>query len=561
MTTFETDSAIAGRQVLRPIEEIGASLGLDENDLVQYGPFKAKIRFEAIERIRSASVQDAPLVLVSATNPTKAGEGKTTCSIGLTQALRKLGKNATVVLREPSMGPVFGRKGGAAGGGYSQVLPMEDINLHFTGDIHAIAAANNLIAAVLDSELYFGSDIGVDGGRVLWKRVLDMNDRALRDLTVHGSEKGTDRARRTGFDITAASEVMAILCLSRGYDDLKAKLSSILLGFRSSGEALFGRDLGVEGAAAALLKDAMLPNLVQTLEHGPALVHGGPFANIAQGANTVLATQTAMKLSEYVVTEAGFGFDLGGEKFFDIVSPYGGFKPSLVVLVATARSLKLHGGVRESELAQPNPEAVRHGGANLEKHIENVRKFGVEPVVCINRFPSDTDEELRTMTELCEAADVKSSVATFRQDGGDGGTELAGIVVDALAGRTNPARTLYDWKQPVETKIETIAKEIYGADGVEYTSEGKAALEVIDRNGFGDLPICMAKTEKSLSDDANLLGRPRGFTVTVRDIVISAGSGFLVPLTGKTMRMPGLPAKPAARSIDITDQGAITGLF
>ena len=562
MTQCKSDIEIARNIVLRPIEEIGQEIGLDRDDLIPYGRYKAKISMTAIRRILSTGTRRGKLVLVSAITPTPAGEGKTTTSIGLVQGLRLLGKNAVVALREPSMGPVFGIKGGAAGGGFSQVLPMEDINLHFTGDLHAVTAAHNLIAAALDNRLHSMNGKCVDVRNVMWNRVLDMNDRALRNVVIGlgGLKNGTPR--ETAFDITAASEVMAVLCLSMDYAELKERLGNILLGLTADNEPFLVKDLGVHGAAAALLKDALLPNLVQTTENGPALIHGGPFANIAQGANSVLATNLALSLGDYVVTEAGFGFDLGAEKFFDIVSPYGGFAPSAVVLVATVRALKMHGGVPKKNLDFPDPDAVLRGGENLEKHLENIAKFGVRAVVSINRFPADTDDEVHAVERICGKNGAECAVSNHWASGGRGAAELAGKVLDVLSDEETPSgKKLYDWDMKVEEKIAAIAGEIYGAQAVDYTSDAKADLKRIYRLGYGRLPVCIAKTQNSLSDNPLLLGRPRDFLVTVRKILISAGAGFLVPLTGDILRMPGLPKVPSAETMDIDRDGNISGLF
>ena len=553
------DVQIAQAAKLRNIGDIGAQIGLTAEDLIQFGPYKAKIGFDAVQRIL-AKPKKAKLVLVSAITPTSAGEGKTTTSIGLTQGLSKIGKNSIVALREPSLGPVFGIKGGATGGGYSQVLPMEDINLHFTGDLHAVTSAHNLIAAALDNSIYYVSKKAVSVRNILWKRVMDMNDRSLRNIVI--GLGGKNLPRESGFDITAASEVMAILCLSMNYRDLKEKIGNILLGFTEGNEPVTVNDLGIQGAVASLLKEAMLPNLVQTIEGGPALIHGGPFANIAQGANSILATNMGLRLADYCITEAGFGFDLGAEKFFDIVSPYGGFFPDCVVLVSTVRALKLHGGVPKKNLDAPNAAAVSKGIENLEKHLENIAKFGVKAVVALNRFPTDTEEEIRIVSDLCALKGVEFALSTHWQDGGDGAKDLAEKVAKLCDANTNPApKTLYDWKASVEEKISTVAREIYGAEAVDYTSEAKADLKLIKSLGYDTLPVCIAKTQSSLSDNPKLLGRPKDFLVTVRRIIISAGAGFLVPLTGEIMRMPGLPRVPAAEQIDIDDGGNISGLF
>jgi formate--tetrahydrofolate ligase len=558
---FESDAAIARRNQLRHIHEVASGLGLGQEDLDLYGEHTAKIKKTSVDRILEGPGQQAPVVLVSAITPTAAGEGKSTCTVGLAQALNQIGKKAVPTLREPSMGPVFGRKGGATGGGYSQVLPMEDINLHFTGDMHAIAAANNLVAALLDNEFYFDNEQNISSQYVLWRRVLDINDRTLRNVVTGQSGNEANPLMSTGFDITAASTMMAILCLSQDYDELKQKIGRILLAFTQEAKPFTAGELGANGAAAALLRDALLPNLVQTSEHVPAFVHGGPFANIAQGTASVLSMRLARKLGDYVVTEAGFGFDLGGEKFMDLVGPYGGLMPSLVVLVATVRGLKLHGGAREDELNVPNVDAVWGGAGNLEKHVENVRKFGLEPVVAINRFPSDTENELAAARSICERAGVDASVVDYRAQGGVGGTELAEKVVSAVDRNGQHGHSLYDWRLDVEDKISTIATEVYGANEVHYTFAAHENLRVIREHGYDKLPICMAKTHQSLSDNPKLLGRPKDFSITVREIIISSGGGFLIPLTGKVLRMPGLPKRPAAFNIDIDNDGNIHGLF
>lgn len=561
MSSYKSDIDIASEAKLLHISKIAEQIGLTPDDLEYYGNYKAKIKMSTIQKILSGKKNKGKLILVTAITPTPAGEGKTTTSIGLTQALKHIGKKTIVALREPSLGPVFGVKGGAAGGGYAQVVPMEDINLHFTGDLHAITSANNLISAALDNYLYRSNEKNIDLNNILWKRVMDMNDRSLRHNVIGlGNKNGLPR--ETGFDITAASEIMAILCLSMNYSELKERIGRIVLGFTKSREPFFVKDLKIEGAVTALLKEALMPNIVQTLENGPAFVHGGPFANIAQGANTVIATNLAIALSDYAVTEAGFGADLGAEKFFNIVSPYGKFRPSAVVLVATARALKMHGGVSKKELDSPNPNAINKGSENLEKHIENVRKFGVEPVICINRFPTDTDEELSAIGKICEKNQVEYAVSTQWADGGKGAVDLAEKVVKVADSHKAPAQsTLYDWEDKVEDKIEKIAKEIYGADGVEFSSDAKRMIKRIYKFNYNKLPICMAKTQSSLSDNAKLIGRPKNFTLTVRDIIISAGAGFLVPLTGDIMRMPGLPKVPSAEAIDIDNDGNVSGLF
>jgi formate--tetrahydrofolate ligase len=502
------------------------------------------------------------LVLVTALSPTPAGEGKTTMSIGLTQGLNRIGKQTTVVLREPSLGPVFGIKGGATGGGWSQVLPMEDINLHFTGDFAAIEKAHNLLAALIDNNLQSKTkSLGIDPRTVAWKRVFDMNDRALRDIVVGMGGTGNGIPRETGFDITAASEIMAILCLSNNLVDLKERLGNIFVGFTLDRKPIYAKDLKANGAMAALLKDAIKPNLVQTIEGTPAIIHGGPFANIAQGTNTVIATKMGMSLSDYVVTEAGFGSDLGAEKFFDIKCAGAGLAPKAMVLVATIRALKYHGGADLKELTESNVDAVTAGLVNLEKHLENTKLYNVEAVVGINRFLSDTDEEIAVVKQRCEELGFKAVVADVWGKGGEGAEDLASAVVAAIEGSEKSFTPLYDWSLPVKKKIETICQKVYGASGVEYTSTAKKNLRTIKKLGLEGLPVCIAKTQKSLSDDPKKIGRPTGFEVTVREIEIAAGAGFLVPITGDMMRMPGLPATPASENIDIDENGEITGLF
>ncbi|NLN85853.1 MAG: formate--tetrahydrofolate ligase [Candidatus Cloacimonetes bacterium] len=556
---MQTDQDIARSVKLEPIDAIAAKLGLQPQDLEHYGEHKAKIRYSALERIEKNPT--GKLILVSAITPTPAGEGKTTVAIGLAQALNQVGKLSSVAVREPSLGPVFGIKGGAAGGGWSQVLPMEDINLHFTGDFHAVTAANNTLAALVDNYIYYDNALNLDPRRLTWKRVLDVNDRMLRKIVIGlgGSKQGFPR--EDGFDITPASEIMAILCLANNVDELKERIGNITVGFSHSGDPVLVKQLGFEGAIAALLKDALQPNLVQTTENTPAFVHGGPFANIAQGANSIIATKTALRLSEYVVTEAGFGFDLGAEKFFDLVCRYGKFCTDAVVLVATIRALKLHGGKKLKEISEPDPEAVRAGLPNLAKHLENINKFGMKSIVAINRFPTDTDEEIRVVQEFVDSQGFDSSVADFHAQGGKGGLELAQQVIDMVDKEECRYHGLYNWEDPVKDKIFTVANQIYGAENVDYTAEAKADLKRINKYGYDKLPICIAKTQKSLSDNPDLIGRPKDFLVTVRQIVISSGAGFLVPITGEIMRMPGLPKKPSAQNIDVEGEGNITGLF
>lgn len=554
-----TDIQIAQSVELQHIRDIASQLGLQEDQMDLYGKFKAKLPLDLID---SEKVSQNKLILVTAISPTPAGEGKTTTSIGLTQGLNRIGKNTTVVLREPSLGPVFGMKGGATGGGWSQVLPMEDINLHFTGDFAAIEKAHNLLAALIDNNLQnkkYGLDL--DGRTVLWKRVMDMNDRALRNIVVGLGGTGNSIPRETGFDITAASEIMAILCMASDMEDLKERMGNIFVGFKKDRSPVYARELKGQGAMAALLKDAIKPNLVQTIEGNPAIIHGGPFANIAQGTNTIIATRMGLSLSDYVVTEAGFGADLGAEKFLDIKCQSAGLSPHAVVLVATVRALKYHGGGDLKNIAEPDAAAVRQGLGNLEKHIENVRQFGLEPVVAINRFPTDTEEEMQVIREKCEAMNTPVVLSEVWAKGGEGGEALAREVVAAVERSSGTFTPMYDWNQPVKEKIEAVATKIYGADGVDYVGTAERDLRRIAKLGLEGLPICIAKTQKSLSDNAKLLGRPSGFRLTVREIEIAAGAGFLVPITGSIMRMPGLPSIPSAEHIDIDAAGNITGLF
>jgi len=554
-----SDLEIGHLTKLKDIDEIASNIGLSPQDLDHYGEYKAKVRYSAL--FANENNPMGKLILVSAITPTPAGEGKTTVSIGLSQAINRIGKKSIVALREPSLGPVFGIKGGAAGGGWSQVLPMEDINLHFTGDFHAITAANNTLAALVDNYIYHDNVLGIDPRRISWKRVLDVNDRMLRDIVIGLGGRKQGFPREDGFDITPASEIMAILCLSNNMDELKERIGNITVGLSYSGEPVKVKQLGFEGAIAALLKDALKPNLVQTTENTPAFVHGGPFANIAQGANSIIATKTALRLSDYVVTEAGFGFDLGAEKFFDLVCKYGGFCTNAVVLVATVRALKVHGGVKVKDLNEANPEAVTKGLDNLAKHLGNITKFGMKSIVAINRFPSDTEEELQIVKDFVIKTGFDASVVEYHSKGSEGGIELAEKVVEMVDADRCKYHGLYDWNSPVEDKIYTIASEIYGAQAVDYTADAKADLKKIKKYGFDKLPICIAKTQKSLSDNPDLIGRPKDFLVTVREIVISSGAGFLVPITGEIMRMPGLPKKPSANTIDVTHDGSIDGLF
>lgn len=554
-----SDIQIAQKAKLEKIHQIAAKIGLEPDDLELYGDYKAKIKFSAIERVKDNP--QGKLILVSAITPTPAGEGKTTTSIGLAQAMNKIGKKTIVAIREPSLGPTFGIKGGAAGGGYSQVLPMEDINLHFTGDMHAVTAANNNLAALIDNSIYNGNPLRINPRTVTWRRVMDANDRALRNIVIGLGGKTQGVPREDGFDITPASEIMAILCLSNDYEELKKRIGDILVASTYDGDPVVVRDFGFEGAIAALLKDALKPNIVQTIENTPAFVHGGPFANIAQGTNSILATRTALRLADYVVTEAGFGFDLGAEKFFDIVCPYGKFCTSAIVLVATVRAIKHHGGVKVKELNKPNPEAVSKGLENLGKHIDSMSKFGMKAIVAINKFATDTEDELQLIKTFVEGEGYEAVVVDFWGDGGNGGLELAKKVTDMIQHDVCNLHTLYKWEDSIESKIQTVAREIYGAQKISFTAHAKKALKRINKLGYGNLPICMAKTQKSLSDDPKLLGRPKDFLVTVRDILIASGAGFVIPITGDIMRMPGLPKVPSALKISIDDDGEISGLF
>ncbi len=558
MEKFLSDIEIAQANVMEPIQQIGAKLNISDDDLELYGKYKAKL---PLTLLAPDNIEKNNLILVTAMTPTPAGEGKTTVSIGLVDGLNKIGKQAMVVLREPSLGPVFGIKGGAAGGGHSQVVPMEDINLHFTGDFSAVEKANNLLAALLDNNLQSKTkNLGIDPRRVTWKRVMDMNDRSLRDITIGLGGISNGIPRQDGFNITPASEVMAILCMARDFADLKKKLGDILVGFTYDRQPVFARDLKAENAMAILLKDAIKPNLVQTLESNPAIIHGGPFANIAQGTNTIIATKMGLSLSEYVVTEAGFGADLGAEKFLDLKCVYGELKPKAVVLVATIRALRHHGGSPKEEYNTPSIERVSKGFENLEKHIENIKKFGLNPVVAINAFPSDTPEEVAIVKEKCAAMDTQAIVSNAWAQGGEGAKELAQGVVDVIASGENNFHPLYDWNTSVEEKMNTIAKEIYGADEVVLTKQAQTDLRKIKRLGLDKLPVCMAKTQKSFSDNDKLLGRPRNFSVTVREFEFAVGAGFLIPILGKMMRMPGLPATPASENMSIDDDGKISGL-
>ena len=554
-----TDIEIARNAEIRPIREIAKALGMDEDDLELYGKYKAKISEEYLQKIQDRP--DGKLVLVTAINPTPAGEGKTTISIGLADALSRLGKKTVAALREPSLGPCFGVKGGAAGGGYAQVIPMEDLNLHFTGDFHAITSANNLLAAAIDNHLHFGNALRMDPTRIVWKRCMDMNDRSLRNITIGLGGKLNGPVREDHFVITAASEIMAVLCLASDMEDLRERLSRMVVAYNYDNEPVTAGELKVVGSMLALLKDAMQPNLMQTLEHTPVLVHGGPFANIAHGCNSVRATRAALKLGDVVVTEAGFGADLGAEKFLDIKCRAAGLTPDAAVIVATVQALKYNGGVPKAELKAENLEALRKGLVNLGKHIENLQKFGVPAVVAINAFVSDTEAEHRMIEDFCKEHDCEFALATVWADGGAGGQALAEKVLATIEKKPTQYHPLYELEQSLTGKIETVAREIYGADGVEYAPAARKALTNLEKLGFGNLPICVAKTQYSLSDDQHKLGRPENFMITVRDAYVSAGAGFVVVLTGEIIQMPGLPRVPAAENIDVNADGVIDGLF
>ena len=554
-----TDVEIAQSTKMKPIKEIASQLGLTEDDLELYGHYKAKVSLDTINRVKSNP--NGKLVLVTAINPTPAGEGKTTTMIGLSQALNKLGKKSVVAMREPSLGPCFGVKGGAAGGGYAQVVPMEDINLHFTGDIHAITTANNLIAAMLDNSLQQGNPLNIDPRQIVWKRVVDLNDRALRNIVVGLGGKINGVPREDGFDITVASEVMAILCLATSLEDLKARAGRMIVAYNYAGEPVTVNDIQATGAVTLLLKDAIKPNLVQTLDHTPVFVHGGPFANIAHGCNSVMATELALKLGDYAITEAGFGADLGAEKFLDIKCRQAGLKPDAVVIVATVRALKMHGGVAKKDLGAENLEALRKGIENLEKHIENIAKYGLPSVVAINAFPTDTQAELDLLHEICKAKGVDVAISQVWAKGAEGGIELAEKLLNVLETKESNYHPMYELELPISQKIETIAKEIYGADGVVFTKKVQTKMKKYTEQGLGNLPICVAKTQYSLSDDPTLLGRPNGFEVTIQDLIPNTGAGFLVAIAGDIMRMPGLPKVPAAVHMDIDEEGTIVGLF
>ena len=554
-----SDIEIAQKAKCLPIKEIAKSLSIEEDDLELYGKYKAKLPLSLVDKYSDRP--DGKLILVTAINPTPAGEGKTTVTVGLGEAMSKIGKNAVIALREPSMGPVFGIKGGAAGGGYAQVIPMEDINLHFTGDMHAITAANNLLCEIIDNHIQQGNELSIDPRRILFKRCLDMNDRALRNVIVGLGGKLNGVPREDGFMITVASEVMAILCLASDIDDLKLRLGRILVAYTYDGKPVYAKDLQVVGAMAALLKDAIKPNLVQTLENTPALMHGGPFANIAHGCNSVTATKLGLKLADYCITEAGFGADLGAEKFLDIKCRYAGLKPSCIVIVATIRALKYNGGVSKSDLKYENVSALEKGIVNLQTHIENMKKYGVPVVVAINRFMTDTDEEIKFIEDFCEKQDVLVSLTEVFANGGNGGVDLAKKVVKTIEEKPSDFKPLYDAELPIKEKLDIIAREIYRADGVVYTKSAEKAIAEIEALGKDKLPVCVAKTQYSLSDDQTKLGKPENFTITVRDVRLSAGAGFIVALTGDIMTMPGLSKQPAAYSIDVDTDGNIKGLF
>ncbi len=556
--THLSDIEIAQSTHLNHIKNIAKKINVKEDDIEMYGKYKAKLPLSLID---DKKVNENNLVLVTALTPTPAGEGKTTVSIGLTEGLNKIGKQATVVLREPSLGPVFGMKGGAAGGGYSQVVPMEDINLHFTGDFNAVEKANNLLSALIDNNIQSKTNnLNIDPRTILWKRVIDMNDRSLRDITIGLGGTANGIPRQDGFNITPASEVMAILCMASDLENLKERLGNIFIGFTYDKKPVFARDLKAENAMAILLKDAIKPNLVQTLEENPAIIHGGPFANIAQGTNTIIATKMGLSLSNYVVTEAGFGADLGAEKFLNIKSQFAKLNPKCVVLVATIRALRHHGGAAKEDYNRPNLNRVSEGFKNLEKHIENIRKYNIEPVVAINSFTSDSKEEVNFVIEKCAQLGVDAVLSEGWAKGGEGTKDLAKAVVNVVENKATQYKPLYDWKSPIKEKIEKIAKEIYGAVAVEYSKQAQLNLRRIDRLGFNDFAVCMAKTQKSFSDNATLIGRPEGFTVTVREIEIAAGAQFVIPILGKMMRMPGLPAIPASENMTIDNNGVISGL-
>lgn len=555
---MKTDVQIAQEAQMKPIVEVASQLDISDDELELYGKYKAKINPDVLERLKDRP--NGKLVLVTAINPTPAGEGKTTTNVGLSMALNKLGKKTITTLREPSLGPCFGIKGGAAGGGYSQVVPMDDINLHFTGDFHAITSAHNLLAAMLDNHIHQGNALDIVTKKIVWKRVMDMNDRSLRHIIVGLGKKGDGVMRESGFDITVASEIMAILCLATDIEDLKARLSKMVVAYNSKGEAVTAGDLQATGAMALLLKDAIKPNLVQTLENTPAIIHGGPFANIAHGCNSVMATQTALKLGDYVVTEAGFGADLGAEKFFDIKCRYAGLKPDVAVIVATVRALKMNGGVAKDNLAEENLDALKAGSANLLRHLDNVAKYGVPAVVAINRFPTDTEAELELLRDLCKEKGIDVVLSEVFAKGGEGGMDLAKEVINICENQKSDFHMLYDVNDSIEDKMNTIATEIYGADGVDFTADALKQVRELEKLGLDRLPICVAKTQYSFTDDPKKLGAPKNFRITVREVKVSAGAGFIVALTGSIMTMPGLPKVPAANGMDILSDGTIIGL-
>ena len=555
---MKTDVQIAQEAQMKPIVEVASQLDISDDELELYGKYKAKISPDVLERLKDRP--NGKLVLVTAINPTPAGEGKTTTNVGLSMALNKLGKKTITTLREPSLGPCFGIKGGAAGGGYSQVVPMDDINLHFTGDFHAITSAHNLLAAMLDNHIHQGNALDIVTKKIVWKRVMDMNDRSLRHIIVGLGKKGDGVKRESGFDITVASEIMAILCLATDIEDLKARLSRMVVAYNSKDEAVTAGDLQATGAMALLLKDAIKPNLVQTLENTPAIIHGGPFANIAHGCNSVMATQTALKLGDYVVTEAGFGADLGAEKFFDIKCRYAGLKPDVAVIVATVRALKMNGGVAKDNLAEENLDALKAGSANLLRHLDNVAKYGVPAVVAINRFPTDTEAELELLRDLCKEKGIDVVLSEVFAKGSEGGMELAKEVINICENQKSDFHTLYDVNDSIEDKMNTIATEIYGADGVDFTADALKQVRELEKLGLDRLPICVAKTQYSFTDDPKKLGAPKNFRITVREVKVSAGAGFIVALTGSIMTMPGLPKVPAANGMDILSDGTIIGL-
>lgn len=554
-----SDIEIAQQAKLEPIQAIAAKVGLTEDDLELYGKFKAKVRLDVLKRL--AGRPSGKLIYTTAITATPAGEGKTCTTIGLTQALGRLGKKVMACLREPSLGPTMGIKGGAAGGGYAQVVPMEDINLHFTGDIHAITTAHNLLAALVDNHIHHGNALNIDPKRIVFRRVMDMNDRQLRNIVIGLGGRSNGVVREDGFDISVASEIMAILCLASDLQDLKRRVGNILVGYTYDGQPVFARDLKAEGAIAVIMKDAIKPNLVQTLEGQPVFIHGGPFANIAHGNNSIIATQMALKLADYVVTEGGFAADLGAEKFFNIVHGYSGLKPDVVVLVASVRALNMHGGVPKEKVQETNLDALRKGLANLDKHIENVKKFGLPVVVAINQFPTDAPEELEMVQSHCESLGVRWALSRVVAEGGAGGEEFAKVVLDVLETEQANFRPLYDWNLSIKEKLKILATEIYGADGVVYTDKAERAIRSITKLGFGNLPVCVAKTQHSISDNPALKGVPKGWTLTITDVRPSLGAGFVVCLAGDIMTMPGLPSKPAAEMVDIDENGRITGLF